>query len=284
MTELLDRAWFERRCPRSDGGGKDERGQALVVGSSSLVPGAILLTGEAVLRSGAGRVQLATLAEIAPLLGVAFPEAAVIGLPSRDGELTAEGIDALEHGCARCDALIVGPGMIESERTPGLVAALLAKGGDVPCLLDAGAMTALRSIDTELPGRLVLTPHHGELATLMSADKDDVAGSPAAWAKRAAIRFGAVVVLKAAETFVASPEDRLARYVSTTPGLGTAGSGDVLAGLIGGLLARGASPFDAAAMGVWLHGSAGAAVARRHGPLGFLARDLLGEIPALLRG
>jgi len=282
MTELLDRAWFEQRCPGSDGGSKDERGQALVVGSSALVPGAILLTGEAVLRSGAGRVQLATLDDLAPLLGVAFPEAAVIGLPSHEGALTEEGIEALDHGCARCEALIVGPGMIESDRTPALVAALLDRSQHVPCLLDAGAMTALRSIGRERSRRLVLTPHHGELATLMATDKDDVTASPTAWAQRAATRFDAVVVLKAAETIIASPDDRLARYVSTTPGLGTAGSGDVLAGLIGGLLARGASPFDAAGLGVWLHGSAGAAAAQRHGALGFLARDLLAEIPALL--
>lgn len=282
MTVLLDRAWFEQHCPGSDGGSKDERGQALVVGSSALVPGAILLTGEAVLRSGAGRVQLATLDDLAPLLGVAFPEAAVIGLPSHEGALTAEGIEALDHGCARCDALIVGPGMIESDRTPAFIAALLDRSQDVPCLLDAGAMTALRSIDRQLSRDLVLTPHHGELATLMVTDKDDVTGSPSVWAQRAAAKFDAVVVLKAAETIIASPDDRLARYVSKTPGLGTAGSGDVLAGLIGGLLARGASPFDAAGLGVWLHGSAGAAAAQRHGALGFLARELLAEIPALL--
>ncbi|WP_249341669.1 NAD(P)H-hydrate dehydratase [Sphingomonas sp. 3P27F8] len=281
MIEMLDRAWFDAHRLPSAGGAKDERGQVLVVGSSALVPGAVRLTGEAVLRAGAGRVQLATLSEIAVPLGIAFPEAAVIGLPSHDGELAAACVEDLEAGCAQCDAIIAGPGMIEGEETPAFVESLLAKELDVPCLLDAGAMTALRLVDKSARGSLVLTPHHGELATMMDAEKEDIAASPSIWAKRAAERYRAVVVLKAAETFLASPEGRLARYVSPTPGLGTAGSGDILAGVIGGLLARGAGLFCAAGLGVWMHGEAGAAVSRRSGPLGFLARELLAEIPAL---
>lgn len=270
-----------------DGLDKEERGRALVVGGSALVPGALLLTGEALLRVGAGKVQLATIADAALLLGMMFPEAAVIGLPAdADGEIAGEVPEKLHEAAAACGALVLGPGMTARPQTAALVEALLAAGGHAaPVLIDAGAMTALADkgeILKALGGRVVLTPHHGELAALTGEDKDVIARDPHRAAIEAAKRFDAVIVLKGAETFIASRDDAPLHYSGGAPGLGTAGSGDVLAGIIGGLLARGMAPVAAAGWGVWLHGEAGKAASAATGPIGFIARDLLPHIPGLI--
>lgn len=286
-----------------DGMDKEERGRALVIGGSAFVPGALLLTGEALLRAGAGKVQLATVAPVAVPLGVRFPEAAMIALPEDEtGEIAGGALEALKDAAASCGALVIGPGMRCRPQTAALVEALLdAAGQDTPVLLDAGALTALADRADMLKGRggrVVFTPHHGEFATLTGQDKEAVARDPRQAAVDAAARFGAVVVLKADATIVAAPADPASsyaapsgapaeagpplRYESGAPGLGTAGSGDVLAGIIGGLLARGADPVTAAGWGVWLHGEAGRAASEAIGPLGFLARDLLPHIPGLM--
>ncbi|MDB5705985.1 MAG: NAD(P)H-hydrate dehydratase [Sphingomonas bacterium] len=269
-----------------DGQDKEERGRALVVGGSAFVPGALRLTGEALLRAGAGKVQLATIEAAAMPLGVLFPEAAMIALPADDkGEIAGAALVRLEAAAKACGALILGPGMQCRPHTAALVEALLdAIGNDSPVLLDAGAMTAMAGREAVLRrhgGRIVMTPHHGELAALTGASKEDIARDPQAAAVDAAMRFGSIVVLKSAETWIANgavPQ----RYASKAPGLGTAGSGDVLAGVIGGLLARGMDPVAAAGWGVWLHGEAGQAASAAIGPTGYLARDLLSHIPGLM--
>jgi ADP-dependent NAD(P)H-hydrate dehydratase len=284
MIDELDIDWL-RKHPLPDiggGQGKEERGRALAIGGSTFVPGAIRLTGEAALRAGAGKVQIGTVAESSTALGIAFPEAAIIRLPAIDGEISVEATNALAPGCGNCDAMILGPGMIEQEHTSQLVSGLLGHVRGVPSIIDAGAMTALRGLDLSAAGPLALTPHHGELAKMLEVEKQDIASAPARYAGQAAERFGAVVALKSAETFIADPERRVLRYVSPSSGLGTAGSGDVLAGVIGGLLARGTSLFDAVAWGVWLHGEAGKAASERHGSIGYLARELLDEVPKML--
>jgi NAD(P)H-hydrate repair Nnr-like enzyme with NAD(P)H-hydrate dehydratase domain len=118
------------------------------------------------------------------------------------------------------------------------------------------------------------------MAALMDCDEASVTADHA---RRAALRFGATVVLKASDTWIATPDAPMLHYRGGGPGLATGGSGDVLSGIIGGLLARGAAARDAAAWGVWLHGEAGRRLADRIGPLGFLARELLPVIPALMR-
>jgi len=271
-----------------DGMDKEERGRALVIGGSAFVPGALLLTGEALLRAGAGKVQLATVAPVAVPLGVRFPEAAVIALPEDEtGEIAGAALAVLQDAVASCGALILGPGMRCRPQTVALVEALLeAAGEDTPVLLDAGALTALADRADMLKGRggrVVFTPHHGEFATLTGQDKEAIARDPRRAAMDAAARFDAVVVLKAEETIVAAGDAAAPlHYGGGAPGLGTAGSGDVLAGIIGGLLARGADPVTAAGWGVWLHGEAGRAASEAIGPLGFLARDLLPHIPGLM--
>jgi NAD(P)H-hydrate repair Nnr-like enzyme with NAD(P)H-hydrate dehydratase domain len=134
-----------------------------------------------------------------------------------------------------------------------------------------------------LQGRVVITPHAGEMASLLGISKQQIERDPPRIARQAAARFGVVVALKGAESWVAEPGGALFRYSGGSVGLATSGSGDTLAGVIAGLAARGATPTIAALWGVYLHGAAGQVLARRMGRVGFLARELLAEIPSLLR-
>jgi len=290
MATSLDAAWIDAHPlpDHAEGTDKNGRGRVIALGGSRLVPGALRLTGEAALRAGAGKVRLATIAEAAVALGVALPEAATIALPvDGAGEIASAAIDILHPLIRGCDALVLGPGMGNRDAAEVLVTGLLAEPlGAVSILLDAAAVACAGACAETLrrwDGRVVLTPHLGEMARLTGLDEAVILADPEARAREAALHFGAVVVLKGAETVVASPQGDALRYRGGGVGLATGGSGDVLAGIIGGLLSRGAPPLEAAAWGVWLHGEAGSALARRIAPIGFLARELLAEIPRLMQ-
>ncbi|MET3713694.1 hydroxyethylthiazole kinase-like uncharacterized protein yjeF [Sphingomonas trueperi] len=285
----LDRAWLAANPlpPCETATDKNARGRVLIAGGSERVPGALRLTAEAALRAGAGKVQLATVERAALGLGLAMPEAAVFELPAnREGELAAAAGSRLVELLGRCDTLILGPGTGKEADAGALLDAVLAAKEPPPTLLlDAATLGVAADRHQAIKahvGRTVLTPHPGEMAALMLEDPDRIARSPADVVKAAAHQFGAVVALKGPDTHVATPEGVILRYPGGGPGLATGGSGDVLAGVIGGLLARGAAPFVAATWGVWLHGEAGRRLAARVGPIGFLSRELPGEIPKLM--
>ena len=265
---------------------KNARGRVLVVGGAAGVPGALLLTGEAVLRVGAGKVRLATVKSAALALGIAFPEAAVLGLAETDGEIGADAVAVLAGLTTGVDALVLGPGMGDKAVAERLVRGLAAADApDTTLVLDAAAVAcagSLAEVLTPWRGRLVLTPHGGEMAALRGCDLDTIRADPEAIAREVAARFGAVAVLKDAETVIAAPDGTVLHYRGGGPGLGTGGSGDVLAGAIGGLAARGCSPLVAAGWGVWLHGEAGRALATRVGRIGFLGRELPPLLPGLM--
>lgn len=291
MTDIADiePAWLTHHpLPVHDAGtDKNSRGRVLLVGGAEFVPGALRLTGEAALRAGAGKLQMATVSAAATALGVLVPEAAMIALPAdAEGEIAPAATDRLLHLLDHCDTLVAGPGMGVTRRTAELVAGLLARPRDgLTVLLDAGAISCagdLADVIRAHRGRVVMTPHHGEMAALLEREIEQVAADPVAAARQAATRFGATIVLKADRTVIASHDGGLLRYGSDCVGLATGGSGDVLAGIISGLLARGASPSVASGWGVWLHGEAGRECAQSLGPIGFLARDLVGHIPRLM--
>jgi ADP-dependent NAD(P)H-hydrate dehydratase len=264
---------------------KNARGRALVVGGGAWGPGAPLLTALAVLRAGAGKVQIAAAERFAPALALAIPEAAIVTVPSTpDGELAREAADVLAANAERADAVVVGPGMLD-EATGAYLARRLAAGpGEAAFVLDAGALTAL-SPDTSVTGtegRLVITPHAGEMASLLGCHKDLVEADPLAAAREVAKGLSAVVVMKGAETHVVSPDGATWLHRDGVVGLATSGSGDVLAGIVAGLLARGAPPLTAAAWGVCVHARAGRNLSERIAPTGFLAREVLDEIPGIL--
>lgn len=272
--------------PVPAGSTKKSRGRVLVIGGAQRLPGAVRLTGEAAMRVGAGRVRVATVQSHAAMLGMLFPEAGIIGLPEQDGELMPGPPGLLVEQVAAHDAVVLGSGMADKQAAARLIAELgRIPAPDTALVLDAAAVACAGPLDEVLggyAGRLVLTPHAGEMAALSGRSEEEVAADPAPIAIEVAARFGAVVALKGPETVVAAPDGSVLHYRSNCPGLATAGSGDVLAGIIGGLLARGAEPLLATGWGVWLHGQAGHACATRIGPVGFIARELLGELPGLL--
>ncbi|WP_262299421.1 NAD(P)H-hydrate dehydratase [Microvirga sesbaniae] len=271
--------------PANDGD-KDQRGRVLVVAGSTSVPGAALLAATAALRAGAGKLQIATCQSIATHLGLAVPEALVIGLPETpSGEIHPGGAVQLRERISRCNAVLIGPGMLDDQGVSALTADLLDSDPGPAFVLDAGALGSLTDIVAVLArhkGRMVITPHAGEMANLLGVDKDDVQSDPSQVAGQAASLLHCVVALKGPCTYIATPDGATWTYNDGNVGLATSGSGDTLAGIVAGLLARGVSPLEAAQWGVFLHGEAGNRLARSHGPLGFLARELLAEIPAIM--
>jgi hydroxyethylthiazole kinase-like uncharacterized protein yjeF len=272
--------------PRPDAGGdKEARGRVLVVGGGRETPGAVVLAGTAALRAGAGKLQVATVKSNAALVASSLPEARVFALPeTRAGKLSRAACARLEEHLGKAQCVCVGPGLIEDESVARFVEATLRMCRDVPVVLDAGAVECLnagRDLLHALGGRAVVTPNADELSEIYGEEFAAQGGALAA-ARRAADEFRAVVVLKGRETFVASPGGETFVNRAGGVGLATSGSGDVLAGLIAGLVARGSEPAHAAAWGVHLHALAGERLARKVGPLGFLARELPAEIPPLL--
>ena len=233
------------------------------------------------LRSGAGKLQVATVEEAALPLALQMPEAKVMGLVSdRNGEIKALS-KQVRAAASEANAVLVGPGM-RDDRQSWRVAAQLAKACTGALVLDAGAMGAY---EAARPGATILTPHMGEMASLMNSTLAAIEVDRARVAAEFAASSDVVIVLKdGASTFISSPERVTWVHQGGSVGLGTSGSGDVLAGIIAGLAAQGAPIEQAAVWGVALHARAGAALSARCGLTGFLAREIAGEIPALRVG
>ena len=284
----IDPAWLRAHplpVPAADHD-KSQRGTVQVVGGCAELPGAVLLAGEAALRAGAGKLRMATVRSVAVGLGVAVPEALVMALEeTAEGRIAPGAAGAILPRLRGCAALLIGPGL-PSDGAEELVAALL--GGVEPgtgVVLDAGALDDLAAHPEAIrrhAGHSVVTPHAGEMAGLLGISKEEVTADPLAAARRAAEALGTVVAMKGAETWVVGPGGEALSCTHGHVGLATSGSGDTLAGIIAGLLARGATAVQATSWGVWLHAEAGHRLARRAGPLGFLARELLAEVPAIM--
>ncbi|WP_226426707.1 NAD(P)H-hydrate dehydratase [Xanthomonas sp. NCPPB 2865] len=261
------------------GGDKEQRGRVLIVGGSMRVPGAVLLAGEAALRTGAGKLQIATAASVAPGMALAVPEALVLGLAQNGQGEIVRGHRALDGAMAACDAAVIGPGMASSATTTAMVRRA-AEQAVCTLVLDAGALS--RGLRAPIGRPFVLTPHAGEMATLAGDDKAAVEAAPGAYALKFAQKLRSVVIVKGADSFIAGPDGVVWMHRGGASGLGTSGSGDVLAGLIAGFAARGCDALTAALWGVFVHAAAGRQLAKRIGPVGFLARELGLEVPAIL--
>ena len=264
---------------------KDARGSVLVVGGEVTVPGAVILAGIAALRAGAGKLQIATCKSIAPLVGIAVPEALSLGLDeTADGHIARGAASMLDDLLQQSDALLIGPGMKGGPDEKEFVLSVIDRS-DTSIIVDAGAIDAL-SVRPDalhkLEGRAVITPHLGEMSRMLGIDEDEISKHPERLSLDTASSLNAVVALKGARTFIASPEGEIFCYDSGDVGLATSGSGDTLAGVVAGLVARGAKPLHAALWGIFLHGSAGNKLAKRMGRIGYLARELLDEIPPIM--
>ena len=276
IDEHLLRSW---PLPAASGD-KSERGTVLVVGGSRQTPGAVLLAAEAALRVGAGKVQIATAADTAPALAVALPEAFVEGLPVlRGGELAVAGSDRILELAEDVDVVLLGPGLSSPECASLLLAQVVPRL-ETAVVIDAlGTAYLTDHLDgvRHLDGRVLLTPNVAELAATLHQKEDEVDNDPLGATRKLASATGAVVLGGADDSYVATPQDDVWWQGSGSLGLATAGSGDVKAGAVVGLVARGATPQQAAAWGSWAHGQAGERLAADEP--GFLARDLLRAIP-----
>ncbi|MBA3512667.1 NAD(P)H-hydrate dehydratase [Sphingomonas sp.] len=281
----LDRSALESNpLPPIIDGGKETKGRILIIAGSREVPGAALLAATAAMRAGAGKLRIATVASIAPQVAVAMPEAMVVALPEhRDGGFARSAVGQIVEEAAEADAIVAGPGMTRDGTCKQIADKLLESPARL--VLDAALLHSLvprEGADRDGRTRPVLLPHSGELAALLDTDEEDVRADPIRCAVRAARLYRSVVLAKGVTSHAIHPDGRSWTYSGGAPGLGVSGSGDVLAGIVGGLLSRGADPLAALLWGVWLHGEAGAALARKVAPIGFLAREIADEIPGLL--
>jgi len=269
-------------------GDKEERGRLLVIAGSRELAGAALLAGVAGLRAGAGKLQIATAASIAPALAIAVPEARVIGCEETDdGCFAPSAIPLLLQTAKGADGIAIGCGLEHGAPLEQLLDALLASGLDRPLVLDAavlGCLAPRADAVRSWKGGAILLPHSREMARLLECETEDVEADPLAAARRAASTYGAIALIKGQYSHIAAPDGRAFRFEGGGIGLATSGSGDVLAGIVGGLSARGADPLAATLWGVWLHGEAGRILSEQIGPIGFLAREIAELVPGLLEG
>jgi NAD(P)H-hydrate epimerase len=244
------------------------------------------MTALAAMRSGAGYVTVGAPASLELSFTVRLLEAMVVGLPEDgDGHLDASGIEPVLKAVGRADAVVLGPGLSKDPDAQALARGVAARI-DVPLVIDADGLNALAGqIDEILPQRrwpTVLTPHAGELGRLLEVDSTDVERSRLRHVREAAARSKAFVVLKGDDTLVAAPSGRVAISRGGAPALATAGTGDVLSGVIAAMLAKGMPVADGACAGVYAHLRAGQIAAAPHGPDGVIASDVIAALPAAL--
>lgn len=280
ITPAMLRSW---QLPDPTGS-KYSRGQVLVVGGARRTPGAVSLAGLAALRMGAGRLTLAVAESAAVPMAVALPEAGVVGLPeASDGSVTGEKAgELLEREIDRSDVVLIGPGLDEPEGTIALLEDLVPRAPKrMPIVLDAYGATVVPDLSATcrelLAGRVVITPNEVELAHLTNAKDIEPEEIPAA-ARKVVDRYGAVV---ACSGWVVSA-DGWWRVATGDTGLGTSGSGDILAGAVSGLISRNAPPDQALVWGAYVHAAAGDQLASTFGRVGYLASELLPVLPQVL--
>ncbi len=282
-TDLLLRSWLP---PRPDESNKGDFGRVGILAGSGPCAGAAILAARAAFRAGAGLITIFTPPELNGVYKTALPEATTCIVPGEgpDGAMGAGAASAVLAGAARMDALVVGPGLGTGDSQATLVREVLAGFGG-PAVVDADALTVLARGGLErLEGRgnLVLTPHPGEMARLNAADVESVQRDRIGTAQRFAGRHGVTLLLKGACTVVARPDGQAWLNPGACGALAKGGTGDVLSGVIAGLMAQGAEAWTAALLGAHLHLAAGMALAERGNARSVLAREVADEIPGAL--
>ncbi len=289
-TELITEGWARSVLPRRPlGANKGIFGRVLVAAGSINYIGAAYLACSGAMRVGAGLVTLATAAGLQPILAAKLTEATHLPLPEASpGVVSAEAAGLILSELKNYNVLLVGCGLGQSEEAIGLIKSVLFQSGSaLPSLvLDADAINTLSRTPNwwqKLAGDAILTPHPGEMARLAGVSVAEVEADRTGIARRMASEWHKTIVLKGAYTVIAAPNGQCRINPVANPGLASAGTGDVLAGAITGLLAQGLSLFDGAALGVFLHAKAGDMVKDRLGDAGMLASDLLPVLPQVIK-
>jgi NAD(P)H-hydrate epimerase len=284
LLEAADvRAAFPPRDPSAH---KGTFGHVLVLAGSVGKTGAAALCGAAAQRAGAGLVTVGAPASVHDILAVKLTEVMTEPLPETEARtLALQGLDRVLRLAEGKAGVVIGPGVGTHPSTQELVRRLVA-GLRVPIVLDADGITAFagqRDVLNRAGGPMILTPHPGELSRLLGLGRDEVLRERVALAPATASRLKATLVLKMARTLVAEPDGPVAIVPTGNPGLASGGTGDVLAGLIGGLAAQGLPPGLAARAGAFVHGLAGDLAAREIGAEAMIASDVLNALPQAIR-
>jgi ADP-dependent NAD(P)H-hydrate dehydratase / NAD(P)H-hydrate epimerase len=270
---------------RAAGSTKFSSGQVVVVGGSRGLTGAVCMSSLAAIRTGAGYATVAVPADLEHIFEVKLTEVMSVGCASREGHLRRAASEQVLGVCERAACVVLGPGIGGDEGTRDLVREL-AQRIEAPLVIDADGLNAhakrLGSL-LERGSPTVLTPHEGELGRLLGIDSETVKAKRLASAREAANASGAIVVLKGDDSIVAAGE-RVAINPVSSPGLATAGTGDVLSGMIAALIARGLDPFTGTCAAVFAHSRAGRVAAERVGTDSVIAGDVIESIPAGLAG
>jgi len=301
VTSEMVRAWLP---DRPADGHKGTFGRALIVAGSTNYTGAARLAGAAALRVGVGLVTVALPAPIHSPVAAGLPEATYLLLPHELGVVTQPAVEVLAERVGQYQALLLGPGLGQERETAAFVEGLLAGAARrpvgflhadeqptrrpnlPPLVVDADGLNILAALPgwpARLPPGTVLTPHPGEMARLIGCSTAEIQADRVGTARRQAQTWGQVVVLKGAYTVVAAPDRRAVLQPFANSGLATAGTGDVLAGVVVALRAQGLEPFEAAAAGAYLHGLAGELATAEFGAAGMTAGDLVTCLPKALK-
>jgi hydroxyethylthiazole kinase-like uncharacterized protein yjeF len=268
--------------PRRRSGNKFISGTVVIAGGARGLTGAPAMAALSAMRTGAGYVQLAVPEPAQVVLAVKLTEAMAHALPDDDGAHTEAGADTVLELAERAGAVVLGPGLGRSEGAVAFARRVAAEAR-VPLLIDADGLNAHAQHLDVIAARdapTVLTPHEGELGRLLGIDSSEVRAHRVAKAREAARASGAIVVLKGDDTLVVPPQGAIAVSRGSSPALATAGTGDVLSGMIGALLSKGMDAFEAACAGVFAHARAGQEAARRHGADHVIAGDVIECIAA----
>jgi len=267
---------------------KGDFGHVLVIAGSPGMGGAAALAGMGALRSGAGLVTVAVPKSRQDMVAAVLPEALTTGLPETRGGIGPSAVPAIRTLLAtrKITAVAIGPGLTVAPVVSAALQWLMPSLKGLPLLLDADALNCLAWMkEGLLRGRsspAVLTPHPGEAARLLKCTSAAVQADRAAAAARIALRFNAVCLLKGHKTLITDGK-RTSLNPTGNPGMAKGGMGDVLTGLIGGFLAQGLAPYDAARLGAYVHGLAGDIAAKEVGETAMLPRDLAAALPKALR-
>lgn len=290
---LITSDWVRQRLPsRAMDSNKGSFGKVLLIGGSTAYSGAIGLSATAAYRSGCGLVNVASPGQVVSRLATTRMEPIWTELPDIDGQIATDAFKNLSDQIGSFDAIVIGPGMGQHTETENFVSALLqhlashANKSSSPIVIDADGLNLMAkqsALANALPAQTILTPHPGEMARLCGVSTQAVQSDRVNIAKAYAAEWSAIVLLKGAHTVIANPSGGVALLPFKTDALSTAGTGDVLAGVIGGLLAQGMAPFEAAAAGGYIHGLSGVCAAEKLGSSrAVIASDVLGAIPRAL--
>jgi len=287
-TDLMTDGWAKTVLPpRPLSANKGSFGKALVVAGSINYVGAAYLACSGAIRAGVGLATLATPESLQAMLAARLSEVTYLPLPETErGIISAEAAKVIGENIAGYNALLVGCGLGQSQSAADFVSSLLFKEKLPPLVIDADGLNILAKHNSwwkRLTNDAIMTPHPGEMSRLTGVSIADIQADRVKTTVKYASEWQKTIVLKGAFTVIASPDGQSRVCPIANPGLASAGTGDVLAGTITGLVAQGLSLFDSASLGVYLHGKAGELVRNNIGDTGMIASDLLPALPAVIK-